>query len=237
MHNPELTFSEVDNVKGIAEANFTVAKIASGIEKLLSEISTARVAIRKALRAFLQGARTSSNEILVKLEILQNERENLRHKLKNVEDDNKGLEDENVSLARELSSLKAGKEKMSLQVQDLEKEIGTLQDDLAGLRDENRRLLKEAKWKSVGKQGGYQESLVIKEWEKKLEKLEDDYANLRKEKKVDTLCIMSTRILVRLMIYVYHHAITLAFEDSVLAKFILSELRISPTMTHLKLII
>lgn len=151
---------------------------------MLNEITSVRKAIKRALKSHKRRVQIVGKEMTTKLENIESEKETFRWKTKVLDEENKSLEEENSKLQQEVSSLKHAKSKLTLQLKDLEKEMEDSQESLKNLREENRRLLKEAKWKSIGKQGGYQESLIIQEWEKKLRNLESDYEILRHVKKV-----------------------------------------------------
>ena len=168
---------ELENLKGVAEAKGSIMKLASGKEKLVNEISKAKVAIRRVLKACNRRSRTLGKEQVAKLEMLEPECENLRLQ-------NKVLENERAQAAQEMAHLKVVKQKLSFELKDLEKETEDLQEELVTLREDNRRLLKELKWKSVGKQGGLQEPHLIQNWERKLQKLEAEYERVHQAKKV-----------------------------------------------------
>lgn len=177
IQNPEVMSSEVENFKGITEAKSSMMKLASGKEKLLNEISVAKVAIRRAMKTCKRRPRTLGNEQVAKLEILEPECETLRLQ-------NKVLKNERAQAAQEMADLKAVKQKLGFELKDLEKETEDLQEELVTLREDNRRLLKELKWKSVGKQGSPQEPHLVQDWERKLQKLEAEYDRVHQAKKV-----------------------------------------------------
>ena len=182
--NFEAMESSLDTFKGIPDTKPIILKLMEENQKLLTEISSVKVSIAKALKSQKSQAHATKKEMVTKLEKIEAEKDKFRRKTKVFDEENKHLEEENTKLRHELSTLKFTKSKLTMELKDLDKEMEDLQENLKNLREENRKLLKEAKWKSVGKQGGYQESLIVQEWEKKLKKLEADYEILRRVKKV-----------------------------------------------------
>jgi len=182
IQNLERTSSNI--FKGIPDTKSVISKLTEGHGNLLAKISSVRETIHRALTSHNCQMQMVEKEMTSKLENLESEKKTLHWKIKVFEEENKSLQDLNSRLQQEVSSLKHAKSTLNLQLKDLEKEMEDFQESLRNLREENRRLLKEAKWKSVGRQGGYQESLIVHEWEKKLQKLEGDYELLRHAKKV-----------------------------------------------------
>ncbi|KAG0618005.1 hypothetical protein M758_4G032100, partial [Ceratodon purpureus] len=157
--NFEAMESSLDTFKGIPDTKPIILKLMEENQKLLTEISSVKVSIAKALKSQKSQAHATKKEMVTKLEKIEAEKDKFRRKTKVFDEENKHLEEENTKLRHELSTLKFTKSKLTMELKDLDKEMEDLQENLKNLQCDSLRV-----------------------WKEKVQKLEEECKDLRNSK-------------------------------------------------------